>query len=361
MDEPSRSEQITDALIARGLIRTDGGVTCPDASLLAGLHEGSLETDEAERWMAHLAGCRRCQETLAALARADADARPAQATAPSWWSQVQRGLRWPVLAPLAAGAVVVLAVWVTAPAPTVDRRESAPERSTETATQSAVGTTTEPVPQLTSEANPQTVSETATRLAQDGDAGAATDAELEMIAAPKLQAVPPPEDVLETVMAQPADSTTAITQRARPSALSPSDRTGAAAGDTALPRAEQFVAAAADPVILRSPQDTIQWRASRGGDIARTDDGGLTWRVQLTVPEPIVAGTAPSISVAWLVGERGLVLRTVDGQQWVRTSVPVAAPLADVDASDELRATVTTADGRQFRTVDGGARWTPLR
>lgn len=72
------------------------------------------------------------------------------------------------------------------------------------------------------------------------------------------------------------------------------------------------------PVMLRSPEDAIQWRAKRNGDIERTDDGGQSCRVQLTVPERVIAG---------------------------------AATLVAVEA----------ADGRQFRTVDPGTEWMLLR
>jgi len=155
VDEPSRSDQITDALIRGGLIRTDGDATCPDPSLLAGLHEGGLEPDESERWMTHLAECRRCQATLAALARADVEAPTAHAPAHSWWSYVQRGLRWPVLVPLAAGAVIVLAVWVVDPGSTVGPRRSTPsaapmplrkQRRSPRASQSASRPASGPVP-----------------------------------------------------------------------------------------------------------------------------------------------------------------------------------------------------------------------
>ena len=60
VDETTRPDQITDALISKGLIRADGGVGCPDPSLLAGIHEGRLEPDETERWRTHLAECQRC-------------------------------------------------------------------------------------------------------------------------------------------------------------------------------------------------------------------------------------------------------------------------------------------------------------
>ena len=203
--ETTRPDQITDALIRKALIRADGGVGCPDPSLLAGIHEGSLEPDETERWMTHLAACQRCQVTLGALARAEEDTQPSPEVAPSWWrKQRERALRWPVRAPLAALFIV--------------------------------------------------------------------------------------------------------------------------------------------PVMLRSSQDAIQWRAESNDDIERTDDGGLNWCVQLTVPERAVAGAAPSDDVAWMVGEQGLVLRTLDGEQRSRLNPPTDA-------------TVTTADGRQFRTVDAGTEW----
>jgi len=82
VDETTRPDQITDALISKGLIRADGGVGCPDPSLLAGIHEGRLEPDETERWMTHLAECERCQATLGALARAEEDAQPSPAGGP---------------------------------------------------------------------------------------------------------------------------------------------------------------------------------------------------------------------------------------------------------------------------------------
>jgi len=164
------------------------------------------------------------------------------------------------------------------------------------------------------------------------------------------------EEVLETAPAQAEPG--AVARRPLPEALSSARARARPADAAALLGAAEPSDPVADPVVLSSPQDRRRWRAGLNGNIARTDDDGQTWRVQLNVAERVRAGAAPSIDVAWLVGDRGLVLRTLDGEQWVRTSVPVAASLAGIEASDELRATVTTADGRRFRTVDGGAGWT---
>ncbi len=359
MDEPSRSDQITDALIRGGLVRTDGDATCPDPSLLAALHEGGLEPDESERWMTHLAECRRCQATLAGLARVDVETPSTQVPTYSWWSHVQRGLRWPVLVPLAAGSVIVLAVWVVDPGSTVGPRQPTPQRSTDTAAQSAAAPTSQPIRELASERSSptadRTIAESAAGLAPDEDAGVSPDNAPSAIRALDVQPPALSEEVFETAPARAEGA--AVAPRLRPEALS-SARAGARRANTALLGADAPSDPVAEPVILFAPQDRRRWRAGLDGNIARTDDDGQTWRVQLNVSERVRAGAAPSIDVAWLVGDRGLVLRTVDGERWVRTSVPVAAPLAGIDASDEFTATVTTADGRRFRTVDGGAGWT---
>src|ERR1700687_1536525 len=41
---------------------------CPDAELIAGYHEKSLEPDEIVRWEGHFAICGRCRKILAVLA-----------------------------------------------------------------------------------------------------------------------------------------------------------------------------------------------------------------------------------------------------------------------------------------------------
>ena len=248
VDDTNQPDRVTDALISRGLLGADEGVGCPGPSLLAGIHEGSLEPDETERWMTHLAACQRCQATLGALARAEEDAGPAVVAT-----------NQPVLE--------------TSRAPTRD-------------------------------AGTQLIDEIEDRLTQDAAAA----------------------------------------------------ETAPRRGASARPPAAQPAARFTVPMMLRSPEDAIQWRAEPNGDIERTDDGGLSWRV----PERVIAGAAPSAVVAWMVGEQGLVLRTLDGEQWARLSPPTAATFIAVEAADGRRATVTTDDGLQFRTIDAGTEWTRL-
>lgn len=93
--------------LATGLNRS--GKECPAPEILAAFFEQSLPRDESARWELHFSNCTRCQQQLAALARMETAAIPAepQESRPSslLWS-------WRWLAPLAAtlGAV---AIWIT--------------------------------------------------------------------------------------------------------------------------------------------------------------------------------------------------------------------------------------------------------
>ena len=106
-----------DRLVRRAVeaaARRGAGGPCPEPDLL-GLYT-DRELDDAERGLveAHVAGCGRCQATVAALVRSApeaADVAGAAATGAggvrAWWM----GWRW--LVPAAAtAAVVTLAVWV---------------------------------------------------------------------------------------------------------------------------------------------------------------------------------------------------------------------------------------------------------
>ena len=228
-------------------------------------------------------------------------------------------------APLAAAALIVLAIWVTDPGSTPGRRPS--PIAVPASAEPAVAATNQPLLETsrapTREAAAQLIDETGNRLAPNSATADTANAEPKVIRALNLPTVAAPEDVLGGTSRARSDSP-------------------ASAETAAL-----FIA----PVMPRSPEDAIQWRAERNGDIERTDDGGQSWRVQLTVSERVIAGAAPSDAVAWMVGEQGLVLRTLDGEQWFRLSPPAAATLVAVEA----------ADGRQFRTVDAGTEWMLLR
>ncbi len=87
---------------------------CPDAEVLGLYAERGLDGDEYGRAEAHLAGCARCQATVAALVRSAPEAAEVAGAAGQgvggvrrWWA----GWRW--LAPVTATAAVgMLALWV---------------------------------------------------------------------------------------------------------------------------------------------------------------------------------------------------------------------------------------------------------
>ena len=110
MTAPTRERQTTDALIARGLAHAQAAGPCPKPDVLGAFHDRTLDADEADRWLAHVADCQRCQAVLAAVGRAEADVG-----ADTRGSTMSARWRWRILAPLSALSIVVLAVWVADP------------------------------------------------------------------------------------------------------------------------------------------------------------------------------------------------------------------------------------------------------
>jgi len=96
------------------------------------------------------------------------------------------------------------------------------------------------------------------------------------------------------------------------------------------------------------------------GFLARTDDGGATWR-QLPLRDPgdklrDVAFHGTQLGVA--VGEDGAVYRTVDGgAAWRRVSSPTHKIIFGVYAQTADRWWAVGEDGLVMRSYDGGASW----
>ena len=358
MDAPTREQKTIDALIARGVAEAPAGGDCPAPDVLAAFQERTLETDEWERWLNHIADCRRCQALLAAIGRAETDAgaehaAPGSAAFPWWGSRV--------LAPLAAFSIVVLAVWVTDPWPTPDQPVAREGRQAAIPTQeeqaSAATELAEAKRAMPTTAPAVVVAEpTAARVTRSAEAPVR-----EVAPVPRANAAAPSPLAPPAAPASAPAPTTTGDAVGQPESLAASQRS-TLARDTAarLERARFDDIAAPDALLIVAPDPATRWRVTPGGAVERSDNGGDTWRFQIRPGERVTAGSAPSDRVAWLVGENGLVLRTTDGESWERTTAPVTTDLNDVDALDGLVATVSTADGRRFQTVDGGARWAPL-
>ncbi|MBI4478053.1 MAG: hypothetical protein HY654_12830, partial [Acidobacteria bacterium] len=101
-----------DRAIEAGLRHQARSEPCPTMDVIAAYCEHSLAVEELTRWEDHFAGCRRCQQVLASVARVEPALQPV--SAPSWsW----RALDWRWLVPATAAAAAVT-IWIAVrPAP----------------------------------------------------------------------------------------------------------------------------------------------------------------------------------------------------------------------------------------------------
>ena len=108
MTDPERLDFIGRALDTRitGEFATRA---CLDDQTIAALAAGTLAAAERASALSHVAGCARCRETLASVARALSDATVAREVAALEGSARRRLYR--IVLPVAAVAVLLLAVW----------------------------------------------------------------------------------------------------------------------------------------------------------------------------------------------------------------------------------------------------------
>lgn len=395
----SRRDPHADPLIA-SVMRTAGAVTaqsCPEAELLALYAEHELSSDERGPVETHVAGCGRCQATLAAFVRSAPEPGVPEATsgiaAPSWWA----GWRWMV--PLAsATAVAAVAVWIgrapegevaeqnqmASSAPSDAAREplaKAEERDVlETSAQARV------VPAPPAAHPPQAAATAASPVASEATTQSPADATREVARANELAPYGPGQaamaDRLES-RARTAPEARALSRErqeaAAPSAPAPPPpamaRRSARAADEPSPRADGGRAAprAAGVVIDATTSGTANalgmtaskavqppvWRVRDGG-VERSPDQGQSWqRAAVPAGVRIEVVAAPPDGSCWAIGASA-VLRTADGATWTRTTSPTSDRLVAVSATDARHAEVTTAAGERFATSDGGAAWRRL-
>lgn len=328
--------------IEAGLREHSRSEPCPPMDVMAAYCERSLASEEVSRWEAHFAGCRRCQELLAAMARVEPAGAPANA--PARWS---RAFDWRWLVP-ATAAATAFTIWIAvrpgtkpADAPTVavvERRESpappaAPSRPGPSSALQA------PVPEKSQE-----------QFAKKAEAKPAESAQAVREAADRLakkEAPPVAAEAAGAVAGTPRPSAPAAAPAPQVTALANRE---SAAADTAMRRQSG--------VVVTAPGAQIHWRAGSGGQIERSADSGATWEAQNAgTGQELLAGSAPSDSVCWIVGRSGTILRTTDGRAWSRVESPVSADIVSVAATSGANATITTADGQRFITRDGGRTW----
>jgi len=120
--------------------------------------------------------------------------------------------------------------------------------------------------------------------------------------------------------------------------------------------------AAEDHRVIVAPGQKHVWRVGEGGSIARSTDGGKTWKKQNSgVTVDLTSGSATSDKVAWVAGRSGTLLLTTDGgKHWKQIPTPITGDLGGVHALDQAHASIWDASNRKsFLTSDGGETWTP--
>jgi hypothetical protein len=371
-----------DAVLKRGLERqrAPGGMHCPDDAILAAYCERSLAASENARWEGHFSNCARCQEILAAMARA----RTTVGVAPQ-----RAQWRWQAYAAIAAGlAGVSIAVGLMvagrhqgAPADLSLRNQLA---ATEQFAYKAPSAIAPASPQIAlNEPPPPSQPETGARSEQeDVIAGHKLRAPMAGLGAFSLSGPPasrasrpapsrnePAQKLVPEAepapFGMPAPPPLAMKRRGVASfaanASAPAPASEAATGASAAPGSGMATGNGGAAMISITTADGVErWRLGAGGTIQHLGADGEWNRQKSGFGNDLTAGAAPSPDVCWAVGTGGIVLRTADGQHWHRLTSPTAENLVAVSAVNASSAVITTADRRRFATADGGRTWSPL-
>ncbi|MBI1873198.1 MAG: hypothetical protein HYS05_04820 [Acidobacteria bacterium] len=338
--DPSIEHDLERAIKA-GLRERSRTASCPPMDVVAAYCEHSLASEELSQWEAHFAGCRRCQQLLAAMARVEPSVAPA--AAPSWWS---RALDWRWLVP-AAAAASAFAIWIAVRPGTRPAESPTVIVASRPETQAAPTAAAQPEPssalRMLEKAQEQFAKKTEPNPAESAQAMRDAIDRLAKKEAPTVAA-----EAAGAVAGKPAASPPAPAVAPAPRTLA--SRVDAAAADAAMGRQAGLVVIA--------PGAQVQWRAGPGGQIEQSRDAGATWDAQNAgTSEDLLAGSAPSDSVCWIVGRGGTILRSTDGRAWSRLESPVSADLVSVAATDAANATIAAVDGQRFMTRDGGGTW----
>ncbi len=344
---------------------------CPDAEVLAAYLDATLTPTERADVDAHTADCARCALQLATLVRLeDVSGTPQHAPVRRWWPR----LAWMVPA---ATAVLVGAVYLALPstflrsAPqqrsaAVDERAElkeleasnphAPKQFPEQRQYRMVPPMSTPAPSAKSIPSAAAAPAARTDAAPPGSEPAATEGASAANANARDAVLPQRELILprsefqrkaeqDQPAAAPAENELRVEARSRARTTSVAQLGAAKMAHVQL------------PLVIRSPDDGVQWRVIEDR-IQRSTDGGGTWIAERApAAEAIAMGAAPGPGVCWMAGASGQVLRRDENGTWIDVSPAPRLSIIRLDVNAPFEAVVTAADGTALKTADGGRTW----
>jgi Putative zinc-finger len=358
--------------------RRDGAPAgvCPDAEVLAAYLDATLTPTERADVDAHTADCARCALQLATLVRLeDVSGTPQHAPVRRWWPR----LAWMVPA---ATAVLVGAVYLALPS-TFLRSAAPPQRSAAADERAELKEQEAFNPQAPKQFPEQFPEQSEYRLVPPMSTPAPTAKSIPSAAgapAARTDAAPPGSEPAATERASAANATArdAVVQQrelilprsefqrkaeqGQPAAAPPENELRVEARSRARTTSVAQLGAAklADvqlPLVIRSPEERVQWRVIEDR-IQRSTDGGGTWIAERApAAEAITMGAAPGPGVCWMAGRSGQVLRRNEDGTWIDVSPAPRLAIIRLDVNAPFEAVVTGADGTALKTADGGRTW----
>jgi hypothetical protein len=408
MPNDGREEQFERAL-ARNLRNASSDAACPDAEILAAYHERTLSPEELARVKAHLAGCARCQESLALVEESEGvraeewenqnvpvpvegmvlpkDVRAAprpEASTPIRAVAPRPPWRW--IVPVGALAASVI-VWIGVSEIQTQRRhamesvqvaqnpEAAPQapvagnKSTEQLrkeeplaqkSDELSRTQNVPAPLPPKVPSPARAGAAAKESVPPSPAGAPAASNQKMLGfSGAAKPLPPPR--------APLSSTGAATSRATQIAASPAVDAAAPAGTAGNRPADEKKQAAAPGATETVQVTTAAPAAGTTSTSASTLNSSATQLtalgrngtnlLQLAAGDPRFI-VAPGEKHAWRVGEAGKIERSTDrGKTWKLQKSGVASDLTAGSATSDKICWVIGKAGTVLLTTDGGKHW----
>jgi photosystem II stability/assembly factor-like uncharacterized protein len=107
------------------------------------------------------------------------------------------------------------------------------------------------------------------------------------------------------------------------------------------------------------PGEKTGWAVGDAGTILKTNDGGETWKAQVSgVSATLYAVDFVSTTTGFVVGKSGRILRTRDGgSHWVKLGSGTQKRLSAVCFVNASRGWVVGSAGVRLRTTNGGRTW----